>query len=76
MKTDDPRKSPGGTIASGLLVENWRGELDAVELYKVLARYERSEDRSQILLEMAKDEERHAEVMARRLEEIGGSLPE
>ncbi len=76
MKTDDRPESPGGTIASGLLVENWRGELDAVELYKVLARYERSEERSQILLEMATDEERHAEVMARRLEEIGVPLPE
>ena len=76
MTSDDRPKSPGAGIAPHLLLENWRGELDAVELYKLLARHERSEDRSQILLEMVKDEERHAEVMAARLEEIGVSLPE
>ncbi|MCH8025300.1 MAG: hypothetical protein IH866_00770 [Chloroflexi bacterium] len=64
MTTDDRPKSPGVDIAPDLLLVNWRGELDAVELYKLLARYERSEERSQILLEMVKDEERHAEVMA------------
>ena len=76
MTTGDRPKSPGVTIAPDLLLVNWRGELDAVELYKLLARYERSEERSQILLEMVKDEERHAEVMAARLQEIGVSLPE
>ena len=76
MTTDDRPKSAGVTIAPDLLLVNWRGELDAVELYKLLARYERSEERSQILLEMVKDEERHAEVMAARLQEIGVSLPE
>ena len=76
MTTDGRPKSPGVDIAPDLLLVNWRGELDAVELYKLLARYERSEERSQILLEMVKDEERHAEVMAARLEEIGVSLPE
>ena len=52
-------------IAPKLLIENWRGELDAVALYRTLARHERSEERAGLLLEMAQDEERHAAVMAK-----------
>ena len=50
-------------IAPRLLLENWRGELDAVELYRALGRAEQSEDRKQILEEMAQDEEREREAL-------------
>ena len=62
-------------LSPKLLVENWRGELDAVALYRALARHERSEERAELLLDMAKDEERHAEIMAKRLGEMGVPLP-
>jgi VIT1/CCC1 family predicted Fe2+/Mn2+ transporter len=66
--------APG--IAPKLLIENYLGELDAVALYRSLARHERSEERTALLLDMARDEERHAAVMARRLSEIGIALPQ
>ena len=68
--------TPKTDIAPKLLLENWRGELDAVELYKALAKYEKSPQRVEILEDMIKDEERHAEVMAKRLEEMNVPLPE
>ena len=58
-----------------LLLENWRGELDAATLYHALARHERSEERAGVLLEFAEAEERHASLMARRLQELGVPLP-
>ncbi len=63
-------------IAPKLLLENWRGELEAVDLYRVLAKYEKSPERVEILEDMIKDEERHAEVMAKRLKEMNVPLPE
>ncbi len=79
-ETNDP--PPGSTtppeaseISAGLLVDNWHMELDAVELYRRLARHERSKDRADVLLEMAETEVRHADVMTRRLQEMGIPLP-
>ncbi len=68
--------TPKTDIAPKLLLENWRGELEAVELYKVLAKYEKSPERVEILEDMIKDDERHAEVMAKRLKEMNIPLPE
>ncbi|MEX0785711.1 MAG: VIT1/CCC1 family protein [Dehalococcoidia bacterium] len=62
-------------IAPKLLIENYLGELDAAALYRVLAKHERSDERSQILLEIAGDEDRHAAIMAGRLREMGIDLP-
>ena len=62
-------------IAPKLLIENWRGELEAVDLYRVLAKYEKSPERVEILEDMIKDEQRHAEVMAKRLKEMNVPLP-
>ena len=58
-----------------LLLENWRGEQDAAALYRSLARREPSEERAGILLEIAEAEDHHAEIMARRLQEMGIPLP-
>lgn len=62
-------------ISAELLLENWRGELDAAALYRALARHERSDERAGVLLEIAKAEDRHAAVMARRLQKMGIPLP-
>ena len=62
-------------ISPRLLLENWRGELDAGALYRSLARSERSEERAGILLEIAEAEDRHADIMAQRLREMGIPLP-
>lgn len=62
-------------IRPKLLIDNWHGELDAAALYRALAQHERSAARATVLREMAADEERHAAVMARRLEEMGVPLP-
>ncbi len=76
MASEKQPPRPTVDIGADLLVQNWRGELEAVELYQVLAKHERSEQRTQILLEMVKDEERHADIMAQRLAEMGVALPE
>ena len=62
-------------ISADLLLENWRGELDAAALYRALARHERSEERAEVLLEIAQAEVRHAEIMATRLQALGVPLP-
>ncbi len=74
-KTPPPPPSVKLDIAPKLLIENWRAELDAVALYRSLARREREPERASILTDMAKTEERHAAVMAKRLEEMGVPLP-
>ncbi len=74
----EPAKAPEPDrldIAPRLLLENWRGELDASALYRALARHDRAEERANILVEMAESEERHAAVMARRLKQMGIPLP-
>ncbi len=58
-----------------LLLDNWRGELDAAALYRTLARHERSEERAGVLLELAEAEDRHVDIMAHRLGDMGIPLP-
>jgi VIT1/CCC1 family predicted Fe2+/Mn2+ transporter len=81
-RTDAPPPSsptpPGAVkldIAPKLLIDNWRAEIDAITLYRSLARHEREPERASILLDMAKTEERHAAIMAARLQEMGVPLP-
>jgi len=78
--SEGPQAEPEGEnvrldINPRLLLENWRGELDAAALYRSLARRERSQERAGVLLEIAEAEDRHAGVMARRLQEMGIPLP-
>jgi VIT1/CCC1 family predicted Fe2+/Mn2+ transporter len=58
-----------------LVLANWHHELDAAELYTYLAERESDEERRRILLEMARSEVRHAEVMERGLRDLGIALP-
>jgi VIT1/CCC1 family predicted Fe2+/Mn2+ transporter len=74
-KPAGPPQDAPPEAAAKLLLDNWHAELDAAALYRALARHERSEERADILLEMAGAEERHARVMAGRLERTGVSLP-
>ena len=78
--TPPPERAPAPAtvrtdIDADLLIENWRDEIDAAYLYRALARHERSEDRTEILQEMAKGEDHHAEIMAARLQEMAVPLP-
>ena len=78
--SEGPRAEPQGEtvrldIDPRLLLENWRGELDAAALYRSLARREPSEERASVLREIAEAEDRHANIMARRLQEMGIPLP-
>lgn len=79
MGTPQPTTPPPSAvrldISPKLLIDNWHGELDAAALYRAIARHERSEQRAELLREMAKDEERHADIMAKRLDEMGIALP-
>ncbi len=70
-----PEPSVKLDIAPKLLIDNWRAEMDAVALYRSLAAREREPERAGILTDMGKTEERHAAVMAKRLEEMGVPLP-
>jgi len=74
-KNAEPPRAVRLDISPKLLIDNYHGELDAVALYRALARHERSPERAPVLIEMAEAEERHAAVMARRLGEMGIALP-
>ncbi|MCH8270535.1 MAG: VIT1/CCC1 transporter family protein [Planctomycetes bacterium] len=62
-------------IDPALLIENWHTELDAAVLYRGLAPHERDQERAAVLLELAESEDRHAAIMAQRMEELGIALP-
>src|SRR3990172_12430819 len=62
-------------IKPQLLIDNWRGEKTAAALYRALAQHEKSQERADILREIAGSEDRHAAVMEARLREMGVSLP-
>jgi VIT1/CCC1 family predicted Fe2+/Mn2+ transporter len=51
--------------------ENYRGEIDGVEMYRRLARAEKDPARSQIFLDLATTEERHVKRWAEKLRECG-----
>ena len=62
-------------IKPQLLIDNWRGEKNAAALYRAVAQHEKSQERAEILREIAETEDRHAAVMEARLREMGVSLP-
>ena len=74
-ETGAPQRAVKLDIKPELLIENYRGELDAAALYRGIAKHEKSQERAEILLDIAKAEDRHAEVMAARLAEMGLPLP-
>lgn len=55
---------------------NWRAEVETAQVYRELAGREADEKRRNILLRMAEAEERHADRWARKLADMGASLPE
>jgi VIT1/CCC1 family predicted Fe2+/Mn2+ transporter/rubrerythrin len=62
------RKSP--KLAEAIL-ENWKTELIASQVYRALADAESSPRRRDLFLKMATSEEEHAALWAKRLEELG-----
>jgi VIT1/CCC1 family predicted Fe2+/Mn2+ transporter/demethoxyubiquinone hydroxylase (CLK1/Coq7/Cat5 family) len=50
---------------------NYQGEIDGVELYRLLANAEKNPDRAKIFLDLAETEKRHVQVWATRLREAG-----
>jgi len=58
-----------------LVLANWRGELDAADLYRFLASREKDSRHAQLLREMADMESGHARVMERGLRNLGIKLP-
>src|SRR3972149_10984099 len=74
----DPNAPPEAVrldIKPGLLIDNWRGEKNAAALYRAVAQHEKSQERAEILREIAETEDRHAAGMEARLREMGVSLP-
>ena len=57
------------------MLANWRGELDAADLYRFLASREKDSRHAQLLREMADMESGHARVMERGLRTLGIKLP-
>jgi VIT1/CCC1 family predicted Fe2+/Mn2+ transporter/rubrerythrin len=51
--------------------ENYQGEIDGVEIYKLLARAEKDPARQQIFLELSQTEEKHLAHWADKLRELG-----
>ncbi len=58
-----------------LVLDNWRHELDAADLYRYLASKEKDPRRAALLSEMSESETRHAQVMERGLSELKIALP-
>src|SRR5256712_4435630 len=57
------------------LQQNWRAEKESARLYRELAESEKDAKRKTILLRLADAEERHAARWAKRLAELGASVP-
>ena len=58
------------------LLANWQEEIQASAIYSRLADREADPNRKRVLSELAATEQRHAEKWARRLEELGASVPD
>jgi VIT1/CCC1 family predicted Fe2+/Mn2+ transporter/rubrerythrin len=58
------------------LLESWEEEVQAAAIYARLAEREPDQHRRQVLQELSATEDRHATRWARRLEEIGGTVPD
>jgi VIT1/CCC1 family predicted Fe2+/Mn2+ transporter/rubrerythrin len=54
---------------------NWRAEVETAQVYRDLAAREQDEKRKGILLRMAEAEERHAQRWAKKLVDLGASIP-
>jgi VIT1/CCC1 family predicted Fe2+/Mn2+ transporter len=55
--------------------QNYRIEMDSIELYRLLAEAEKDEKRAAIFQKMIKAEERHAQRWARLIQSGGGTVP-
>ncbi len=53
------------------LIDNWRREVESADLYRQLMPYARTDRVRDGLADMAEQEDRHAEVWRRKLEELG-----
>lgn len=58
-----------------MLLNNWKAEMEGAATYRALAENEADAHRQTVFLRLAEAEERHASRWARRLEELGESLP-
>ena len=58
------------------LLENWHEEIQAATIYRRLADKEPDENRKRVLAELSATEDRHAQRWARRLEELGVTVPD
>jgi VIT1/CCC1 family predicted Fe2+/Mn2+ transporter/rubrerythrin len=69
MTTNDPPRASAADVKR--YRENYRGEIDGVEMYLRLARAEKNPDRSQIFRDLAETERRHVQRWADKLRENG-----
>ena len=58
------------------LLENWQEEIQASTIYAKLAEREADPNRKKVLTQLAQMEDRHAEKWARRLDQMGTSVPD
>jgi VIT1/CCC1 family predicted Fe2+/Mn2+ transporter/rubrerythrin len=58
------------------LLENWQEEIQASTIYAKLAQREADPNRKKVLTQLAEMEDRHAEKWARRLDQMGTSVPD
>jgi VIT1/CCC1 family predicted Fe2+/Mn2+ transporter len=69
--TADSERAPD----PGLILANWRDELDSAHLYRYLASREGDSERANVLRLMADSEQRHAAVMEQGLHDLGMRVP-
>jgi VIT1/CCC1 family predicted Fe2+/Mn2+ transporter/rubrerythrin len=67
IRTDD---------AVARLLDAWRGEVEAREVYSILAGRMRDPRRAQVIREIADGEARHRERIEKRLRELGQAIPD
>lgn len=59
-----------------ILQRIYKREINGALLYRRLAEIEKSENRKSILLKLAESEEKHADKWKKRIEELGGQIPD
>jgi VIT1/CCC1 family predicted Fe2+/Mn2+ transporter len=69
METRSPTRASAADIKR--YRDNYQGEIDGVELYRLLAAAERDPERAKIFLDLAETEKRHVQIWADRLREAG-----
>src|SRR5438105_12320830 len=79
LKSGDGTGAPAPHVADERFIQtlqsNWSLEMDGTDMYGTLAERERIPERKIIFHKLSELERKHAEMWAKRIKEVGGSVP-